>query len=1095
MQVIDQIAADPLFARAAEAIREGPSPVAVSGLWGSSAPMTAGIVARRLQRPLLLVTAHLDDADNARDDIETLFGATPEVLAAWEGLPGEGAAAAEVAAERTALCARLASGDVPEAIVAPIQALLASVPTPATLDANAVDVTVGGRRDPRQLVEWLVAHGFHRQDQVEQAGDFALRGGILDVLVSGAVDAIRIEFFDDVVESIRAFEVGTQRSVRTLGRTRIALPPDTARLSADQTTHFFDYLPNQAMVAFVEPAELQEFGRTVLKRLGPPPGMFTVEAVMRLAARRSTLHLSRFASEAATPQRTLSAATSALPAFDAKPADAVQQLIALSDEGRVVVYCDNQGEADRLRELLEQVSASGAAPRATGSIDTATGFLSHGFRWGMTAEAASPSRATVSLVANREIFHRYSQRHRLRRVTTGRPIDSFLDLQPGDHVVHVVHGIAQFVGMKTMQKGASRQLEEFLALRFADGATLHVPSSQIDLVQKYIGAGAARPRLSKLGGTRWKAARARVEEAVGDLASELLRVQAERDARPGTAFPADTAWQREFEESFIYAETPDQLAALAEIKRDQSRARPMDRLVCGDVGYGKTELAIRAAFKVVEFGRQVAALVPTTLLAEQHAQTFRERLADYPFSIESLSRLRGRKEQSEILARARRGQLDILIGTHRLLSRDVRFADLGLVIIDEEQRFGVEHKERLKQLRATVDVLTLTATPIPRTLHMAMIGLRDISALATPPLDRRSIATSVTHASPELIRSAILREMSRDGQVYFVHNRVKTIDRVADRLRVLVPEARFLVGHGQMRPDELEDVMLRFVRREADVLVCTTIIESGLDIPSCNTMFIDQADTFGLADLHQLRGRVGRYKHRAYCYLLLSPDRPMTDAAARRLKAIEEFSDLGAGFQLAMRDLEIRGAGNLLGAEQSGHIAAVGYEMYCRLLESAVRRMRGEAPPVAVETHLELNFEAYVPRHYVASDRQRMEIYRRLAGCKTPEEVAQVEADLVDAFGKVPPQVDTLLALADIRVRAAPWKIRAIVRREPDLIFTVDELKLVEPLFAGAAGSVRLADARTIHWRLPDTYFHGQTLLRVLKQRFARSATAPVGTA
>ncbi len=1078
--MIDLIAGDPLVARLVEAVGAEKTPVAVSGLWGSSAPILARLLAHRSKRPLLYITAHLDDADAARDDLESLFSDSVELLPAWEGLPGEGAANNEIVAERAALCSRLVVGPPPPVIVAPIQALLAAVPKREALTANALEVAVRQRIDPQKIVEWLVSRGFTRLDQVEQGGDFALRGGILDVLVSGHVDALRIEFFDDQIESIREFEVGTQRSTRQLERTRIALPPDPTKTPIDQTTHFLDFLPPNALVAIAEPAEVQELARTVMNRLGTPVGMFPVEAIFRNAAVFSQVHISRFGTASAPESRTFTANAAAPPAFDAKPADSVQQLIALSRESQTVVFCDNQGEIDRLRELF---TAAGAAP----NIETTVGYLHHGFIWRPTLKHAQ----SLALVANREVFHRYTQRHRIRRVATGRPLDSFLDLQPGDYVVHVIHGIAQFIGMKTMQKGTSKKFEEYLTLRFAESATIHIPVSQIDLVQKYIGAGGARPPLSKLGTARWKATKARVEEAVGDLAAELLRVQAERDTESGTAYPADTPWQAEFENSFIYTETPDQLTALGDIKRDMARPRPMDRLLCGDVGYGKTELAIRAAFKVVEFGKQVALLVPTTVLAEQHWQTFRERLADYPFRVECLSRFRSKKEQTDIINRAKKGQVDVLIGTHRLLSKDVRFADLGLVVIDEEQRFGVEHKERLKTLRSTVDVLTMTATPIPRTLHMSMIGLRDISALATPPMDRRSITTSITHWSDEQVRAAILRELNRDGQVYFVHNRVKSIRLVADRLKRIVPEAKFLIGHGQMPPEELEDVMLRFIRHEADVLLCTTIIESGLDIATCNTIFIDRADTFGLADLHQLRGRVGRYKHRAYCYLLLSPDRPITDSAAKRLKAIEEFSELGAGFHLAMRDLEIRGAGNLLGAEQSGNIAAVGYEMYCQLLETAVRRMKGEAPQQQIDVHLELNVEAYVPRHYIQSDRQRMEVYRRITSCRTPAEVERLEADLIDAFGKPPAEVETLLTLAEIRVRAAALRIRSIIRREPDLIFTTDDIKKTEPAFIGATGSVRLVDAQTIHWRLPDNYFHGQTLLRILRSRLTPTDAKP----
>ena len=529
--------------------------------------------------------------------------------------------------------------------------------------------------------------------------------------------------------------------------------------------------------------------------------------------------------------------------------------------------------------------------------------------------------------------------------------------------------------MRTIERDGRR--EEYLTLRFSSNALLHVPASRIDLVQKYVGTKGKRPTLSSLGGTGWAKQKARVTEAVEDLAAEMLRIQALRAGSEGISYPTETEWQEQFAEEFIYSETEDQLTAMQQITQDMLLSRPMDRLLCGDVGYGKTELAMRAAFKVAEAGKQVAILVPTTVLADQHYRTFRERFADYPFRIESLSRFRSGSETKKIVTDIALGSIDVLIGTHRLLSSDVRFADLGLVVIDEEQRFGVEHKEYLKTMRATVDVLTMTATPIPRTLHMALLGLRDISSLQTPPLDRRAIHTEVCQADDELIRQAIGRELARDGQVFFVHNRVHNIESVAEHIQTLAPEARIAIGHGQMPERQLEKTMLRFVRGDIDVLVCTTIIESGLDIPTANTMIINDADRFGLAELHQLRGRVGRYKRRAYCYLLLPARRPVSPVAARRLKAIEEFSDLGAGFQIAMRDLEIRGAGNILGKEQSGHIATVGYEMYCQLLERAVKQLRGEHVVDQRAVHLDLGLEAFIPRQYIPSDRQRMEIYRR----------------------------------------------------------------------------------------------------------------------
>ncbi len=1094
MLVTSTITSDPTVRALWARLAADKTPLAANGLWGSAAPILAALTARQLRRPLLYITAHLDQADDARDDIETLLGRSVELFPAWETLPGEGAAAGEIGSQRTRLCAVLrdqprdpSPDELPHLIVVPIQALIQPVPSPKSLQANTLNLSVGDHRGLEAIAEFLSTRGFDRLDQVEEPGDFAIRGGIMDIFATADADPLRLEFFGDCLESIRQFEVGSQRSTRSLDTARVTLPPNAQLAGPSQTTSFLTYLPEECLVILSEPVEIAEIARTILDRLASPVGHFPIEAILRRLADFGQLHLGRFPSASVPDSHTFHLPCESIPPFEAKATDAVTQLIRMAADIEVLVCCDNRGEEERLKELVDQVRSL-APDGEPGSLQRPMlefhlGLIHAGFHW----KGAQP----FILLPHHEVFRRYTQKRRLRKVSATRPIESFLDLADGDYVVHVAHGIARYAGMKAMRKGDSRKSEEFLTLQFADQATVHVPVSQIDMVQKYVGAKAARPPLSKLGGSRWQNTKTKVQEAVHELAGELLRIQAVRDSQPGVAFPLDTHWQKEFENAFLYTETPDQQSALAELKRDMCRSRPMDRLLCGDVGYGKTELAMRAAFKAIEFGKQVAVLVPTTVLAEQHLRTFAERMADYPFTVDCLNRFRTDRQQRDTIAAAKAGRIDVLIGTHRLLSADVGFADLGLVIVDEEQRFGVEHKERLKHLRTTVDVLTLTATPIPRTLHMAMVGLRDISSLATPPLDRRSIATSVCPWSDDLIRQAILRELNRDGQVYFVHNRVHSIQGVADKIRTLVPDARILIGHGQMPGDELEDVMIRFIRKDADVLVSTSIIEAGLDIPNANTILIDRADIFGLADLHQLRGRVGRYKHRAYCYLLLSPGRALTAAAAKRLKAIEQYSELGAGFRLAMRDLEIRGAGNILGPEQSGSIAAVGYELYCQLLERSVKRMKGEAHDERVAVHLELDLEAYIPKSYIASDRQRMECYRRVVACRSPQDVQQLAKDLQDAFGRCPETVDTLLTLAEVRVRAAPWNIKSIIRREPDLIVTFEgEVKRIEPLFAGATGTFRFPDPQTIHWRLPENYFHSRSLLPILVNLFRRAASA-----
>jgi transcription-repair coupling factor (superfamily II helicase) len=573
----------------------------------------------------------------------------------------------------------------------------------------------------------------------------------------------------------------------------------------------------------------------------------------------------------------------------------------------------------------------------------------------------------------------------------------------------------------------------------------------------------------------------------------MLRVQAARSATKGIAYPADTDWQREFEAQFPYEETDDQLTAIAATKRDMERARPMDRLVCGDVGFGKTEIAIRAAFKAVEAGRQVAVLVPTTVLCEQHERSFRDRFRAYPFRVESVSRFKSDAEQKATLDALARGEVDVIIGTHRLLSKDVVFHDLGLVVVDEEQRFGVEHKQRLLEFRVTADVLTLSATPIPRTLHMAMLGLRDISSLTTAPADRRAIVTEVIPYNERRVQQAILRELAREGQVFFVHNRISDLFSVADDIQRLAPGARIVVGHGQMPPRELEDAMLRFMRRDADILVSTTIIESGIDIPTANTMIINNAHMFGLAELHQLRGRVGRWKHRAYCYLVLPKDRPVRDEALKRLHAVEEFSMLGAGFRIAMRDLELRGAGNLLGEEQSGHIAAVGYEMYCHLLEQAVGALRNEVKVSPLDTILDIGLTGSVPKGWIPSDARRMEAYRRIGQADTLAALSKVAADLESAYGEAPAATKDLLEAAEIRLRAATLGVRALVRKDQDVIFRTTRPRELESLFAGVQGAVRVVGSpdesgvTDVYFRPPKAFLEPKSLAAVLRRRLLGS--------
>ena len=1095
-----------------------------SGLWGSSVAAVIAAVEKELKRPIVLLCGHLDEADDLADDIELFMGRRPDVMPALELSGSLGRLSEEQVADRLQLISRYATKvSNSDMLVAPIQAMMQSVPSRQQLDLLIRTLKPGQELEPEKLIVWLSEHGYNRLDQVEVPGDFAVRGGIIDVYLPGDHEAsgdqigltARIDFFGDQIESIKRFDLDTLGSLEVLPSVRIIDIKGTLP-DVGESVSMLSFMPEDAIVVLWAPLEIAEQAKSYLDRLPEVKNVYPLSAVLRLSQQYTLLELSQFdQSTAVMPSlvggqeiKHVHLPIQSVQKFETEAKKALRELAELAQTHTVTVFCENEGEQNRFAELLDQDQ-----PGLRDKIQIPVGYLHRGFVWEEAGDketgrqgdketgkanqsnAIAASLAPISLspclpvslssgsrfalLGHHELFHRYEQRRRVSKVIASRPVDSFLDLKVGDYVVHVAHGIAKFMGMHTINKDGHS--EEYLSLRFAENATLHVPAARINLIQKYIGGFSGHPQLSRLGSGSWEKQKAKVAEAVMDMAAELLEIQAARAAQPGMAYPSDTDWQREFEAEFPYEPTVDQVVAAEEIKQDMTKSRPMDRLLCGDVGYGKTEMAMRAAFKAVEFGKQVAVLVPTTVLAEQHYRSFKERMANYPFAVESISRFKTSKQQKETVSRLNKGEVDVLIGTHRLLSKDIKFPDLGLVVIDEEQRFGVTHKERLKQMRKTVDVLTMSATPIPRTLHMSMLGLRDISSLTTAPQDRRSIVTEVMSFDKQRVKLAILRELQREGQVYFVHNRVANILDMAEQIQQMVPDARIITGHGQMGDGELEDVMLKFVRHEADILVCTTIIESGLDIPNVNTILINNADRFGLSELHQLRGRVGRYKHRAYCYLLLPSDRPVTQIAAKRLKAIEEYSHLGAGFKIAMRDLELRGAGNILGPEQSGHIAAVGYEMYCQLLEEATRQLKKEAKPQQPEAHVEIGTSAFFPKTWIAADRQRMDMYRRLTRCSSLEMLHMLEADAKDAFGEAPRQAVLLFALTELRLLAGLYGISSIIKKDPDAVLTVSDAAKAQAALTGAPGTLRVIDDRTVYLRMPDTYMQPETLLMVLR--------------
>jgi transcription-repair coupling factor (superfamily II helicase) len=1004
-------------------------------------PFAASLLSQIANCPILLVTDGLKSQEAFFNDLQTLLPGV-QFYPAWETLPHEDKLPqADTIADRLKVLTNLNA----PVTVASVQALMQRTFAPEYFMSLRMELRLGQTLDMQEFLKTLTELGYRAEYQVSDPGDMAMRGGIVDFFPIDRDEPVRVEFSGDEIESIRTFDPVTQQSREK--RDRLVVTPagelGLLKQATDKTAPLVDLLPRNTLLVLDEPDKLAEAAETYARQI-PEGDKFFVEWRHTLESGLTIVQLTE-ALAIDPPPSHINLRLASLDAF--RPLDTRSPEPEVAEQMRRVffeqmqrwvgegcalhVFCSTDGEKQRFEELWREQFQS--IPKALTLHPSS--FLSRGFLW---------SEAKLVVVTDSEVFGRYKLvRPRRKFHQLAQPTD-WTDLQEGDFVVHLQHGIGKYLGLKSLEFNGTKQ--EVLSIEYADEARLYVPIDQAHLVSKYIGAGKRQPPLHQLGGMLWQRQKLTAERAIMDLAANLLEIQAARNILEGHAFSPDTAWQHEFEAAFIYDETPDQLTAIEEVKRDMESKRPMDRLICGDVGYGKTEVAIRAAFKAVMDGYQVAVLCPTTVLAEQHWNTFRERMSGYPVAIEMLSRFRTAREQKKVAQLLRKGGVDIVIGTHRLLSGDILFKNLGLVVVDEEQRFGVLHKERFKQLRKLVDVVTLSATPIPRTLYLSLTGARDMSNIQTPPQDRLPVETIIAGYDERLIKQAIQRELNRGGQVYFLHNRVQSIEGVAARLRTLLEgsKIRIDVGHGQMSDDELEDVMRRFVKGDIDVLVCTTIIESGLDIPNANTIIIDRADRFGLSDLYQLRGRVGRYKHQAYAYILLPRHMQLVQSARKRIGAIKQYSSLGSGFKIAMRDLEIRGAGNILGSEQSGHITAIGFDLYCQLLKESIARMKGEKPKHRTLVTLKLDFlndelgESYarIPNNYISDTRLRIQAYRKIALALELADVKALRREFRDRFGKIPREVEILMQCAEVRIQAGEAHIETVETREDRIMLS-----------------------------------------------------------
>ena len=1014
----------------------------IYGVTGAQKSVLLAAAYRSDPRPMVIITGNYESVENLRSDLSTLIPEAVvlelpvlDVITFTADVKG-----VELTARRMDVLARMARGEK-IIVLATAESAMQRVLSKADFENNRITISNGCVMIREQLIESLVGFDYERVDKVETIGQFSARGGIVDIFPINNGVPIRLELFGDEVDSLREFDPITQRSTNSVEQVDVLALSEVQY--KNKHTVFLSYLPETSTIVFDEASRIREqIGKIIKENPELKKVTFSWSDLTAVAKKNNVLYLSLMLQKIphTEPNEIISITAKGVAPFHGQMDMVLTELKSWQERNfTIVIFMSNLEKAMSMQKSLVEeginaIFASETLLLTAGTTVVSVGILSSGFEL---------PQAHFVICTEKDILGRQKKKPR-PRVAKGQQIAYFRDIKVGDYVVHINHGIGKYVGVETLVIGAIHK--DYLHIRYAGEDKLYVPTDQVQLLQKYIGSEGDAPRLSKMGGSEWIKAKGKAEKAVADMAKELLEIYAQRQVASGFACDVDSPWQKEFEDAFPFEETPDQLVAIAEIKADMEQARPMDRLLCGDVGFGKTEVAIRAAFKAVMNGKQVAVLVPTTVLAQQHYQTFTARFQGTGLSVDVISRFRSAKEQRATVEGLATGQVDVLIGTHRILQSDVTFKNIGLLIVDEEQRFGVKQKEKLKRWCTDIDILTLSATPIPRTLHMSLVGARDMSIIETAPEERYPVQSYVLEYDEEIIRDAIKRELKRGGQVYFVYNRVQTIDKMYGRLAEMLPDAKIRIAHGQMPEDLLERAMLDFYEGHDDVLLCTSIIENGLDVPNANTIIVYDADRFGLSQLYQMRGRVGRSHRMAFAYITYRPDKVLTEVAEKRLQAIKEFAELGAGFKIAMRDLEIRGAGNILGAQQHGNITSVGFEMYCRLLDEAVQHLKtGQKVEVALEPVLEFNIDAYISGDYIEDAMHKIEIYQRIAASRSEGNIADLLDELIDRFGEPPQCVMNLLEVVKIKNLARTIGIRSVIQHPNFVEVMFSDRSNVEP--------------------------------------------------